>query len=198
MENNILINLNIRLKNGDHDAFVLLYTSNSNELYHFVNKYIKDSSICDDIIHDTFLNLWNARTRISPEHPIKHYLFRICRNLIYKEIKKQVNTALLFNTQLAESLEVQGTECVERSLLDKEYATIYNLAVDILPPQRKRIFMMSREEGLSYKEIAGNLEISTQTVKEHMSLAMKTIKDYIAKEHDILLKITLLWLFFNE
>ena len=102
---------------------------------------------------------------------------------------------MLFNTQLAESLEVQGTECVERSLLDKEYATIYNLAVEILPPQRKRIFRMSREEGLSYKEIAGNLEISTQTVKEHMSLAMKTIKDYIAKEHDILLKITLLWLF---
>jgi len=192
------ISLNSRLKNSDHDAFVFIYNSLAKELYYFVKKYIKDEAICDDIIHDSFLNLWNARERIQTTHPIRHYLFRITRNLVYKEIKKQISASILLTVDVVEHEKIEGGECVERTILDKEYANIYNLAINTLPPQRKRIFRMSREEGLTYKEIAGNLEISTQTVKEHMSLAMKSIKDYIAKEHDILLKTIFILVFFNK
>jgi len=189
-------NLNSRFKNSDHDAFVIIYNSMAKEMYYFVKKYIKDEAICDDIIHDSFLNLWNARERIKTTHPIRHYLFRITRNLIYKEIKKQISASILLKMDSEIYEQIDGGECVERKILDKEYANIYNLAINTLPPQRKRIFRMSREEGLTYKEIAGNLEISTQTVKEHMALAMKSIKDYIAKEHDILLKTILILVFF--
>jgi len=189
--------LNTRLKNSDHDAFVSIYNRHAKELYYFVNKYIKESSVCDDIIHDAFLNLWNARTRIKDSYPVHFYLFRIVRNLIYKELKKRINFNLLFQYN-SEILDVKGEDDVEDKVLDKEYTEIYHLALNTLPPQRKRIFKMSREEGLSYKEIASNLEISTQTVKEHMSLAMKAIKDYIAKEHDILLKSLLFLIFYNK
>lgn len=190
-------NINLLLKAGDHTAFVRIYNMHSKELYYFVKRYFKDDSICDDIIHDAFLNLWNSRARILDSHPIGHYLFRITRNLVYKELKKQLTTATLFQNTLTELDQVQGSECVEKALFNKEYDNIYNLAIDTLPPQRKRIFRMSREEGLTYKEIAGDLKISTQTVKEHMSLAMKSIKDYIAREHDIILKaILILTLFY--
>lgn len=192
------IDLNSRLRNGDNKAFELIYNRYSRELYYFINKYISDRERCDDIIHDSFLNLWNARERIRDSHPVQNYLFRITRNLVFKELRKQINTSQIFkNENSNEELEIHGENCVENSLADKEYSYIYNLAIDTLPPQRKRIFRMSREEGLNYKEIAGNLEISTQTVKEHMSLAMKSIKDYIAKEHDIILKGILIVFFLS-
>ena len=192
------IDLNLRLKNGESDAFEVIYNRYVKELYYFTNRYIQDSSLCDDIIHDSFLSLWNARERIRNSHPVKNYLFRITRNLIFKELKNQVNTSQIFKgVDSYETLEVKSGNSVEDSFADKEYSYIYNLAVDTLPPQRQRIFRMSREEGLNYKEIAGNLEISTNTVKEHMSLAMKSIKDYIAKEHDIILKGILVAIFLS-
>lgn len=180
--------INIRLKEGSHEAFYEVYHQSNRKLYHFVKKFIYDTTIIDDIIHDAFLNLWNARQRIKPEFPIESYLFRITRNLIFKHLKAELKTA----EAILEFRSIKGKEeveqSVEQSIITKEYENIYELAVDQLPPQRKKIFVLSREKGLSHKEIANSLEISPNTVKEHMSLAMKSIREYIAKEHDMILR----------
>jgi len=197
--NKVQQEINIRLRSGDHQAFVEIYDANAKVLYHFVKKYIQNNAVIDDIIHDSFLLLWKSRDRIKVAHPVSHYLFRITRNQVFKELKKQIRTAEVFplsTTPLFD--EACKSYTAEESLIDKEYDSIYELAINRLPPQRKRIFKMSREEGLSYKEIAGDLEISSQTVKEHMSLAMKSIKDYIAKEHHILLKSVVLYFSFSS
>ncbi len=190
--------MNISIKNGDHKAFIILYDKHAKEMYHFMKRYIQSSEVIDDLIHDTFINLWNARARINTNKPIQPYLYRIARNLMFKEIKKQIIQANLFVDVNQAENKVSSQYCIENMLYEKEYFTIYNLAINRLPPQRKRVFRMSREEGLSYSEIAGSLEISTQTVKEHMSLAMKSIKEYIAKEHDILLKAVIFALIFEK
>lgn len=185
--------INIRLRNSEHQAFVEIYDANAKLLYHFIKKYIQNQAVIDDIIHDSFLLLWKSRERIKVTHPVSHYLFRIARNQVFKELKKQIKLAEVFQASIPHGVEVCAGYTVEETLIDKEYDSIYELAINRLPPQRKRIFKMSREQGLSYKEIAGDLEISSQTVKEHMSLAMKSIKDYIAKEHHILFKTLLLY-----
>jgi len=179
--------VNIRLRDGEHKAFLEIYNRFGKSLYHFIKKFIQDSDIADDIVHDSFLNLWNARDRVKGTHPIESYLFRIARNLVFKQLNSQLKSAdALIELKYFE--EKRSVECsVEQSVIGREYEGIYELAVDQLPPQRKKIFIMSREEGLSHKEIAQCLDISPNTVKEHMSLAMKSIRDYIAKDHGVVL-----------
>lgn len=186
--------LNSRLREGDHKAFYVVYTRFNKSLYHFSRKFVQDEDLIEDIIHDTFLNLWNARERISDDYRVESYLFRIARNLIYKHLRAMLKTAELVSDLSAIDIQKSTHSCPEHAVLTEEYDNIYELAVDRLPPQRKRIFVLSREKGLSHKEIAQFLQISPNTVKEHMSLAIKSIRDYIAKEHDVILNI-LLFLF---
>lgn len=180
--------LNIRLREGDHEAFYEVYSRFNKSLYHFSRKFIQDEDLIEDIIHDAFLNLWNARERISDAYRIESYLFRITRNLIYKHLRAMLRAAELVSelSYVDERKALQSSP--EHAVLTNEYDNIYELAVERLPPQRKRIFVLSREKGLSHKEIAQFLQISPNTVKEHMSLAIKSIRDYIAKEHDVILK----------
>lgn len=187
--------VNIRLKEGDHAAFLEIYNRFNKRLYHFVRKFVADSHIVDDILHDAFLNLWNARHRIKENYPIESYLFRITRNLVFKHLRSHLRSAeaMIELAYFEEKKNVQDT--VYHTVVDREYKKIYELAVDRLPPQRKKIFIMSREEGLSHKEIAQFLGISSNTVKEHMSLAMKTIKDYITKDHGVVLSVLFYFLF---
>lgn len=186
--------LNIRLREGDHEAFYEVYGRFNKSLYHFSRKFIQDEDLIEDIIHDAFLNLWNARERINDAYRIESYLFRITRNLIYKHLRAMLRAAELVSelSYVGECKALQASP--EHAVLTNEYDNIYELAVERLPPQRKRIFVLSREKGLSHKEIAQFLQISPNTVKEHMSLAIKSIRDYIAKEHDVILNI-LLFLF---
>ncbi|NGM63121.1 RNA polymerase sigma-70 factor [Sphingobacterium sp. SGG-5] len=187
--------INIRLRDGDHKAFLEIYNRHGKTLYYFAKKFIQDTDVIDDIVHDSFLNLWNARHRIKSEYPIENYLFRIVRNLVFKHLKSQLKSheALVELKHFEEKRIVQ--QSAEQTVIEEEYDGIYELAIERLPPQRKKIFMMCREEGLSHKEIAQFLNISPNTVKEHMSLAMKTIQDYIAKDHGVILSLVFVLLF---
>ncbi|MBL1411495.1 RNA polymerase sigma-70 factor [Sphingobacterium faecale] len=186
--------INNRLKDSDHNAFLEIYDTYAKALYHFVKKFIYDSAAIDDLVHDAFLNLWNARERIKPNYPIQNYLYKIARNLVYKRLKEQMRF-LEIQGELAYIEEKRIVQySVEETFIDAEYKGIYKSAVEQLPNQRRRIFQMSRQEGLSHKEIAERLGISINTVKEHMSLAMRSIQEYIAREHNILLKLLIVYL----
>ena len=186
--------INNRLKYSDHGAFLEIYDGYSKSLYHFVKKFIYDTGAVDDIVHDTFLKLWNAREGIKPHFPIQNYLYKIARNLVYKRLKERM-VFLEMQSELVYMEQKGNFQCsAEETYIDAEYRHIYESAVEQLPAQRKRIFKMSRQEGLSHREIAQHLNISINTVKEHMSLAMRSVKEYIAKEHDILLKVLVLYL----
>lgn len=186
--------INSRLRDSDHDAFLEVYDGHAKALYHFVRKFIYDTATIDDIVHDSFLQLWNARERIRPNFPIQNYLYKIARNLVYKKLKAHLKFLEIQGelAYIAENRNIQYS--VEDTFIDAEYRDIYQSAVEQLPSQRRRIFKMSRQDGLSHKEIAERLNISVNTVKEHMSLAMRSIQEYIAREHDIILKVLVFYL----
>lgn len=192
-----IILVNVNLRKGDHDSFVEVYNLYNKELYHFIKKFIWDSDQINDILNEVFLNLWKYRERINVTLPLRHYLYKIARNMVYKVLKKELKLmGLLEDIRWMKEKEIQPSS-IENKLHEDELNIIYDLAVNQLPPQRKRIFKMSREEGLSYKEIGEYLNISPNTVKEHMSLAMKTMQDYIAKDHGIVLSTLICLLLFQ-
>lgn len=181
------------LKEGDHKAFMQLYDHYVDGLFNFIKKYISDDEVAEDIIHDSFYNLWKYRHNIKQDRSIHGYLYRIVRNEVYKAIRAQIQQKSMLSLYTEKKRRiVEGS--AHEWVVERELDEIYGLAVDTLPPQRKRIFRMCREEGLSHKEIAQHLNISPNTVKEHMSLAMRTIKEYLAKDHDVIFVVLILFL----
>lgn len=167
------------LNGGCHQAFFKVYETYHKSLYHFVNGYLNNGSTAEDIVHDVFLKLWEIRSRVNPQLPVINYLYRIARNAAFKELKKGLNTSSL-KKQLTDS-GLQFETSVEVGYQIRENEVLFNRAIDYLPLQRQRVFRLCRLNEKTYKEAATELGVSPHTVKEHMSLAMKSIKKYVSE-----------------
>ncbi|GAB2816406.1 RNA polymerase sigma factor [Ferruginibacter profundus] len=179
-----------RLKEGDTTAFIQLYDHYHHPLYIFILRFVKVPEYAEDVLQDVFLKIWEIRERINPDLSFNAYLYKICRNKVFKLLKKIV-TDNAMQTQLMNQLET-ATEAPHLKLQWKQYNDLLHKAVNQLPPQRQKVFKLCREQGKSYDEVAEELGISRNTIKEHMVAAMKSIKEYIFQHGEL----SLLLLFF--
>jgi len=159
---------------GDELAFRKVYDSHNEQVYRLAIRFLKDESWSEEIVQETFLKLWVNRQTLDTAGNIWLYLYviakRLCLNRL-REIKKSTEhfelliTRMEYETSLSEvGLEVKE---IERLLQD---------AIMKLPRQQQEVFQLSRNEGLSHKEIAERLKISPNTVKNHMVQALKNLK----------------------
>lgn len=172
----------LRLQKGDSDAFLEVYNHYHPALYHYVLRFVKSPAIAEDVLQDVFLKIWEIRSRINPEFSFKAYLYRICRNSVFKLLKKMA---------VDENLRVQVMQHFAQSIADadlkilwQQYEEILHAAINSLSPQRQKVFRLCREEGKSYEQVANELGISRNTVKEHMVLAMKFIREHFEQYGD--------------
>jgi RNA polymerase sigma-70 factor (ECF subfamily) len=170
------------LQKGDSDAFLELYNQYHPALYHYVLRFVKSPAIAEDVLQDVFLKIWEIRARIDAQLSFKAYLYRICRNSVFKLLKK---------IAVDENLRVQVMQQFAQSIADadlkvlwQQYEEILHAAVNNLSPQRQRVFRLCREEGKTYEQVANELGISRNTVKEHMVLAMKQIREHFEQYGD--------------
>ena len=182
----------INLKEGNHLAFIEVYDAYHKGLYTFIRKYIYDKQVAEDIVHDVFMKLWEIKNRVDPQRPIINYLHRITRNYVYKELTKTQNFKHSIDRLDLLSLNIQEAP-VDILYQQREYEKILKTAVNRLPVQRKRVFILCRQQGKTYSEAAKHLRISPHTVKEHMSLAMRDIKEYICKNTDLVFDLTIIF-----
>jgi len=170
------------LQKGDSNAFQELYDQYHQPLYHYVLRFVKSPALAEDVLQDVFLKIWEIRSRIDPELSFKAYLYRISRNSVFKLLKK---------IAIDENLRVQVLKQFSQSVADadlkvlwQQYEELLHAAINRLPPQRQKVFRLCREEGKTYEEVADELGISRNTVKEHMVLAMKLIREHIDQYGD--------------
>lgn len=172
----------LRLQKGDSDAFLELYNHYHAALYHYVLRFVKSPAIAEDVLQDVFLKIWEIKSRLDPALSFKAYLYRICRNSVFKLLKKMA---------VDENLRVQVMQQFAQSVADadlkvlwQQYEVILQAAINRLPPQRQKVFKLCREEGKTYDQVAEELGISRNTVKEHMVLAMKLIREHVDQYGD--------------
>lgn len=173
-----------RLQVGDETAFLELYDHYKKPLYHFILKFVKVPAHADDLLQDLFLKIWEIHPRINTDLSFKAYLYRICRNLMYKSLKKTANSPELLIEQLQNFIP-DNTANAEIKLQWKEYEKNMLAAINDLPARRKEIFILCRQGRHSYDDVATQLGISRNTVKEHMVLAMKSISKFLLQEKGI-------------
>ncbi|TKC04212.1 RNA polymerase sigma-70 factor [Pedobacter frigoris] len=172
------------LANGDEKAFEIIYHHYNKRLAPFVQKTVKFPEITEEIIQDIFVQLWiNRHLLAQVEHPTA-YLFNIAKNKTLKYLKKIANDTRLLD-RLTSTSPTFSNDTEERVIF-RESAEIIELAVAGLPGQRKLIWELSRNEGLSHEEIAERLNISKNTVKNQMVHALKHVRGFLENRASML------------
>ena len=163
-----------RFKEGDGEAFDAIYHHYSKKMFHFTMGLVKSRDISKDLIQEAFINLWEKRDLVNQNLNFDNYIFTITYNSIRKFFrKKSVETKyidhLLSNTP--ETIDSAEGIMIYNELREFALKTIENL-----PPQRKVVYKLSRQEGMKVKEIASKLNISTRTVENHLAKALNYLK----------------------
>lgn len=174
-----------KIKNGDTLAFEELFNKYYQKLKHFTCQFTKSEFIAEEIVQEVFINLWVKRDKIDPNLSFNGYIYRITRNHLINHLKKMARDEKALE-EFWRNMDKEKDD-VSEQILDKEYSRSRCLeeAIRKLPKQKQLIFRLSREEGKSHYQIAEELGISKNTVKNHMVVAIKTIKNYLQAHADI-------------
>ena len=170
-----------RLQKGEVEAFDSIYNKYSGRLYAFGLKYLRSKVEAEELVQSVFLKVWENYRNLKKESSFKSYLFTIAYNEICNLFRKRsyrqkfINDTLYENTQASYEIET-SIEC--QSVLDQ-----VQQIVDKLPEKQKIIFLKSRHEGKSTKEIAEEIGLSPGTVDNYISDALKIIRSRMKSEN---------------
>ncbi|ALL06191.1 hypothetical protein AQ505_12240 [Pedobacter sp. PACM 27299] len=159
------------LKEGEEQAFGEIYERYWKELYRKANHILQDPDAAVDVLQDVFLSLWQRRAQVDIQ-VLKPYLHQALRFSVLKAIRK-----LKTDRQFYERLMEVTTEIIsENPLLFKEQQQLIQNLIDNLPEDCKQAFLLSREQEMTYKQIANLLNISEKTVEKRISKSLKMIR----------------------
>ena len=154
------------ISEGDEKAFKTFFLYYYPRIKGFINGLLQSQEEAEDLSQDIFLTLWNNRSSLHTINNLKPYLFRISKNAVYRHIER----ALLFRNYQQKSNETDDTIHL------KELELLVTMVVEKMPPQRQKIYKMSRESGMNNEEIARELGINKRTVENHLSQALTDIR----------------------
>lgn len=164
----------LQLKNNDVEAFDALFQKYSEKLFRFSFSLLKNKEDAQEIVQEAFLRIWKKREKIDGAKSFKSFLFSISYNLVIDQLRLRLKDQE-YRKFLVHYFESDSFELTSELDYDKIVLQIRN-AVQELPVKRKQIYTLSREVGLSHKEIATQLGISVKTVENQITLALKHLK----------------------
>ncbi len=168
-----------QITRDDADAFKRLFDLYFPKVLQFSRYFMKSDEICQEITSDVFLSIWKNRRKLKSIKNLDAFIFTITKNKAYDHLNK-ISRQPDFVSDLP--LEIHsGNNNPETHLLHTELLELINKSIEDLPPRCKLIFLMAREEGFKYQEIASILSISEKTVNAQMVTALKRLGEAIKK-----------------
>jgi len=172
-----------KVKRGDSACFEYLYRKYKGKLYNFIlNISEKDFYLAEEIVQNTFLRIWEIRKTMNSDESFSSFLYTISKNMFFNAVKKRAKEMIYQNSMLQQegySVNLVEQE-VEYKLLEEEI----NKLIDLLPPARRRIYKLSRQNLHSNREIAEMLHISENTVESNLYKAGIFIKKVLASHYN--------------
>ncbi|MEN6453196.1 MAG: RNA polymerase sigma-70 factor [Prolixibacteraceae bacterium] len=171
------------LKNGDMSAFDIIYKKYSRRLYGFVFRYVKQEADAEEIVQEVFMKIWQSRDKINIYSSFESFLFTVAHNATVNLLKKRA-TEQKYVDHVKSLQHIDESYELTYEIHYKELKQKFQGLLSELSPRQKEIFQLSREEGLSHKEIAEKLGISVHTVKSHLGTILSFFKSKL--DNDLL------------
>jgi len=167
-------NLLILFQAGEDGAFTEIFERYGNRLYLHALKMLRDRDAAQDVVQEIFTKLWLKRDQFVLTSSLSSYLYAAIRNKIL-DILSHEKVVMRYQQSLQRTI-TQGEFITDDWIREKELAEIIEKEIGLLPPKMKEVFELSRKDHLSYNEIAVKLNISENTVRKHISKAIKKLK----------------------
>ena len=181
----------IRLNKGEMEAFEWLYNTYKHQLAGNLLKLVKSSDIAEDILHDVFVKVWENRGKIDPERSFEGYLYRIAANMVadfYRKVSKDRNYQ-----QYLIAIQETVYQHIDELLENKYRRELIDNALTELPPKCRTVFQLCKIEGRSYEEVSDLLQISPNTVSNHLNRANKRILLFLQNPVNLPYLLFLMW-----
>jgi RNA polymerase sigma-70 factor (ECF subfamily) len=167
----------LKVAEGDEYAFGQLFKAHYNQLGGFVMRITESEQLTQEIVQDVFLKIWINRGSLAGIDCFKAYLLVVARNHAFNCLKQIAREKSRNKEWVKTVLHLASNSAEDTAVMDK--AALLDEAVELLPPQQKKVYLLSRRDGMKQVEIANDLNISLETVKKHTVLALRFLKNYL-------------------
>jgi len=170
-----------RVARGDETAFHTLFSQYSHKVYHSALRLLQSASHAEDVLQEVFMKIWLGREKLPGINCFSAYLNTITRNHIYNALRKLAGEELLLEKLFSPPPAANRPDTAIENMSLKELQDALQKVMATLTPQQKKVFELSRMEGLKHEEIALRLNISRETVKKHVSEALRIIRGQLLR-----------------
>ena len=168
-----------RIKNNDNLAFKSLFDQYGKKVYFFINSYLKNKADAEDLTQNVFIRIWESRMSLDTNKSVKGFIFTVAYNTAIDYIRKKGFNELISLSSFSD-IALSDKSSSDELVIQGQLNSLYERAVQILPPKRREIFLLSRHDGLTNKQIADHLNISVKTVENQMTAALSSLRDFFS------------------
>jgi RNA polymerase sigma-70 factor (ECF subfamily) len=179
------------LKNHNEKAFRKLFDNYYQDIYGYSISLLKSKDFAEENVQEVFLKVWLHRENLDTSKSFRSYITTIARNQAFNTLSLAANDIIL-KEEILKGSQIAHDQG-DYTIREKDCKKLKKLAINELPPKRKKIFKMSRK-GKTYEEISAELGISVNTVKSQMSKALDSMRIFFQAHDEILLLLFLLLL----
>ena len=158
------------------DSFKELYHHFHSKLYSFVYQRTDSHYLAEEVVQQTFIRLWERRELLSEEVKLSTQLFQMSKTIMIDELRKEAVKRTHYEAIAANAPIVTSDS---NRLADKDSLEQISRVIETMPPIRRTVFQMSRQQHLSQREIASQLSISPKTVENHIARAIKQLREVV-------------------
>ncbi len=180
-----------QIATGNEKAFQTLFNNYNSRLYHYVFSFVKSSQVAEELVMDVFLKLWLGRDLLLQIKSFNGFLFRVAHNKIIDFLRFSAKDPKL-KELLWDEVQMASSSLADHSLIHHEYEKKLREAIDLLSPQRKKVYRLTHEEDLTHDQIAVQLHISKSTVNNHIVEAKRFIRGYLSTNLDIAMLLVIM------
>jgi RNA polymerase sigma-70 factor (ECF subfamily) len=166
------------LKGGNAQAFSLLFNTYYRDMVLFGGTYLPQQAVCEDIVQSVFLKLWSERATLVIDTSLKSWLLRAVQNACLDEIRHR-NIVFDHESYVLSSLRPDDLADTENYVLYSELQRHLHRALKRMPEAYREAFELNRFEGMKYREIAGQLNVSERTIEERIGKAIRFLRKYL-------------------
>jgi RNA polymerase sigma-70 factor (family 1) len=180
----------LQIAGGNEKAFAVLVERKWNNIYLQALTYLKGTQAAQDIVQDVFIKIWQNRNKLPEIERFDSFLFITARNHIISALRKKTLLPLT-----PDDLDIEEKNYLpDKVLSQKNLAALIARAIDLLPQQQKKAYLLSRDQGLSHEEIAATMQVSKEAAKKHICRALNFLRTYLKTHSDITTLFLILYL----